>query len=55
MLAVVQLADDDRAVYVAIDKIRQHFGARAEREQGTPVGANARPSAATGSVWGMVF
>ena len=47
-----------RAVDVAIDKVHQHFGARARGEQGAPVGAShalghTHPGAAAGITWGM--
>ena len=58
VLAVVQLADDDGAVDVAIDKVHQHFGARTRCEHRAPVGTrhalgHTHPSAAAGVTRGM--
>ena len=56
--AVVQLADDERAVDVAVDEIDQHLGARARGEKRAPVGArhalrHAHPGAAGGVAGGV--
>ena len=58
VLAVVQLADDDGAVDVAIDKVHQHFGARTRCEHCAPVGTRhtfgpPHPGAAAGVTRGM--
>jgi hypothetical protein len=58
VLAVVQLADHDGAVDVAVHKVHQHFGARAGREDRAPVRSShalrhAHPGAAALVPWGM--
>ena len=58
VLAVVQLAHDDGAVDVAIDKVHQHFGAGTGCEHRAPVGTrhtlgHTHPGAAAGVTRGM--